>query len=66
MRASSRFAPPWAPDARGSSVNLCVESLTLGIAGGLAGLALAALGIRALVSLAPADMPRLQQGRAAS
>jgi putative ABC transport system permease protein len=40
---------------------LCVESLTLGIAGGLAGLALAALGIRALVSLAPADMPRLQQ-----
>ena len=40
---------------------LCVESLTLGAAGGAAGIAIAALAVRALVSLAPPELPRLQQ-----
>jgi putative ABC transport system permease protein len=39
---------------------LLTESIVLGVAGGAAGLALARWGLGALVSLAPASMPRLQ------
>jgi putative ABC transport system permease protein len=38
---------------------LMTESLVLSVCGGLVGVALAAFGIRALVALAPSDLPRL-------
>ncbi len=38
---------------------LLTESLLLALLGGLAGLAVAILGVRALVALSPADLPRL-------
>ncbi len=41
--------------------DLLVESLLLGAGGGLLGLALAYAGLRALVALGPANMPRLQE-----
>src|SRR5262249_10506072 len=41
--------------------SLMVESLTLSIAGGLAGLALAYGGLRVLVSLGPGTLPRLKE-----
>jgi predicted permease len=40
---------------------LLVESLVLGAAGSLAGLALAYAGLRALVAIGPNDLPRLQE-----
>ena len=40
---------------------LLVESLTLSLLGGLAGLGLAYGGLRALVALAPANLPRLNE-----
>ena len=42
---------------------LLTESLILSLAGGIAGVLLAGLGIRALVALAPADLPRLEAVR---
>lgn len=42
---------------------LLTESLTLSLAGGVAGLALAAWGIDALVRLAPANLPRIGEIR---
>ena len=38
---------------------LLIETLTIAIPGGIAGLALAAIGVRALVAVAPANLPRL-------
>jgi predicted permease len=38
-----------------------VESLIVALAGGLLGLALAGLGIKALLSIAPGDLPRLSE-----
>jgi putative ABC transport system permease protein len=38
---------------------LLIETLTIAIPGGLAGLTLAALGVRALIAMAPATLPRL-------
>jgi putative ABC transport system permease protein len=40
---------------------LLVESLVLGAAGSLVGLALAYAGLRALVAIGPSDLPRLQE-----
>jgi putative ABC transport system permease protein len=40
---------------------LLVESLTLGVLGGLAGLGLAFAALRALVAIAPASLPRLDE-----
>jgi len=40
---------------------LLVESLILGLAGGAFGLALAYLGLQALVAIAPSNLPRLQE-----
>lgn len=40
---------------------LMAESVLLGIGGGLLGVALAALGMHALLALAPADLPRLNE-----
>jgi putative ABC transport system permease protein len=40
---------------------LMVESLTLGLLGGLMGLALAYSGLRALVAMAPENLPRLNE-----
>jgi predicted permease len=40
---------------------LLVESLTLGVAGGALGVALAYLGLRALVAQGPANLPRLDE-----
>ena len=42
---------------------LLTESLALALAGGLAGLALAAWGVEALVRLAPANLPRIAEVR---
>jgi predicted permease len=42
---------------------LLTESLVLALAGGLLGLALAALGLDLLLALAPADLPRLETVR---
>src|SRR5262249_1262665 len=42
---------------------LLSESVVLSLVGGLAGLGLAALGTRALVALAPGDIPRLEDVR---
>lgn len=39
------------------------ESLVLGIAGGVVGLAFAAIGVRALVAIAPATLPRMPEVR---
>lgn len=47
----------WARIARG----LLVESLTLGLAGGVVGLGLAAAALRALTTLAPTNLPRLTE-----
>ena len=38
---------------------LLIETLTIAIPGGVAGLALAAIGVRALIAVAPANVPRL-------
>jgi putative ABC transport system permease protein len=38
---------------------LLIETLTIAIPGGIAGLALAMIGVRALVAVAPANLPRL-------
>jgi putative ABC transport system permease protein len=38
---------------------LLIETLTIAIPGGIAGLALAIIGVRALVAVAPANLPRL-------
>jgi predicted permease len=38
---------------------LLIETLTIAIPGGVAGLALAVIGVRALVAVAPANLPRL-------
>src|SRR5687768_13022493 len=38
---------------------LLVETLTIAIPGGIAGLALAVIGVRALIAVAPANLPRL-------
>jgi putative ABC transport system permease protein len=40
---------------------LLIETLTIAIPGGVAGLALAALGVRALIAIAPASLPRLAE-----
>jgi predicted permease len=40
---------------------LLIETLTLAIPGGVAGLALAAIGVRALIAVAPANLPRLSE-----
>jgi predicted permease len=40
---------------------LLVESVLLGLAGGLLGLALALAGLRALLALAPAGLPRIEE-----
>jgi putative ABC transport system permease protein len=42
---------------------MLTESVILGVVGGGAGLVVAALGLRVLVALAPADIPRLDQIR---
>ncbi|MCG8467434.1 MAG: ABC transporter permease [Gemmatimonadetes bacterium] len=41
------------------SVDLLIESLLLGLAGGVVGTGFAYVGLRSLVSLAPEDLPRL-------
>src|SRR5687767_4305776 len=38
---------------------LLIETLTIAIPGGVAGLALATIGVRALIAVAPANLPRL-------
>src|SRR5688572_14906414 len=38
---------------------LLIETLTIAIPGGVAGLALAVIGVRALIAVAPANLPRL-------
>ena len=38
---------------------LLIETLTIAIPGGIAGLALATIGVRALIAVAPANLPRL-------
>ena len=38
---------------------LLIETLTIAIPGGIAGLALAMIGVRALIAVAPANLPRL-------
>src|SRR5688572_12370728 len=38
---------------------LLIETLTIAIPGGVAGLVLAAIGVRALIAVAPANLPRL-------
>jgi putative ABC transport system permease protein len=48
-------------DWRHIAQELLLESLTLGIGGGLLGLALAYGGVRMLVAIAPANLPRLDQ-----
>jgi putative ABC transport system permease protein len=40
---------------------LLIETLTIAIPGGLAGLALAAIGVRALIAVAPANLPRVSE-----
>jgi putative ABC transport system permease protein len=40
---------------------LLIETLTIAIPGGIAGLALAMAGVRALVAVAPANLPRLSE-----
>jgi predicted permease len=55
MRAALGAKPAWI--AR----ELLVESLVLGAAGSAAGLALAYVGLRALVAIGPSDLPRLQE-----
>jgi putative ABC transport system permease protein len=40
---------------------LLIETLTLALPGGVAGLALAMIGVRALVAVAPANLPRLSE-----
>ena len=56
---SLRFA--MGADRRRIIRQLLIETLTLSIPGGLAGLALAMLGVRALIAVAPANVPRLSQ-----
>ncbi|HEX6215127.1 MAG TPA: ABC transporter permease, partial [Vicinamibacterales bacterium] len=38
---------------------LLIETLTIAVPGGIAGLALAVIGVRALIAVAPANLPRL-------
>jgi putative ABC transport system permease protein len=40
---------------------LLIETLTIAVPGGIAGLALAAIGVRALTAVAPANLPRLAE-----
>ncbi len=40
---------------------LLIETLTLAVPGGVAGLVLAMIGVRALIAVAPADLPRLSE-----
>jgi putative ABC transport system permease protein len=63
-RAASRYREIAIRTAMGASraqivFQLLVESVVLSLAGGLAGLALAWAGIRVLLALAPASLPRL-------
>ncbi len=66
VRADARrpeFAVRAALGARPARIagELLVESLVLGAAGSVVGLALAYTGLRALVALGPSDLPRLQE-----
>jgi predicted permease len=56
---SLRFA--MGADRRRIVTQLLIETLTLAIPGGLAGLAIAMIGVRALVAVAPANLPRLSE-----
>ena len=40
---------------------LLIETLTIAVPGGVAGLALAAIGVRALIAVAPANLPRISE-----
>ncbi len=40
---------------------LLVETLTIAVPGGIAGLFLAIAGVRALIAVAPANLPRLSE-----
>jgi ABC-type antimicrobial peptide transport system permease subunit len=52
-------APRWAPAAR-LVRQMLTESLLLGAGGGLAGIALAWIFLRLLLTLNPGNIPRLQ------
>ena len=56
---SLRFA--MGADRRRIVRQLLIETLTLAIPGGIGGLALAMIGVRALVAVAPANLPRLSE-----
>jgi putative ABC transport system permease protein len=56
---SLRFA--MGADRRRIVRQLLIETLTLAIPGGVAGLALAVIGVRALIAVAPANLPRLSE-----
>jgi predicted permease len=56
---SLRFA--MGADRRRIIRQLLIETLTLAIPGGVAGLALAVIGVRALIAVAPANLPRLSE-----
>ena len=56
---SLRFA--MGADRRRIVKQLLVETLTLAVPGGVAGLAIAMIGVRALIAVAPANLPRLSE-----
>ncbi len=62
-RGGNEFAVRAALGARPAVIarELLVESLVIGVAGSVFGLVLAYVGVKALVAIAPANLPRLQE-----